>query len=140
MRQIYPEFGPCAWTILVLGGIVTFGCDRPLPVHPDVPTEKRILMLVEDVDDLSQDKTELERIKGLFVPGSAPSKEALLRYMAYRYEGKPPARSGDSATVVVVIKEAKTGNRVAELQWSMTKINGIWRIKDAPLPAEAPNR
>jgi hypothetical protein len=138
MRNINPEVeSPALWVVLILAGIVTLGCDRPPPLNPEVPAEKRILMLVEDVDDFSQDKNELERIKRLFVPGSAPSKEALLRYMAYRYEGNRPVQSGDSATVVVVIKEAKTGNAAGEMQWSMTKVNDVWKIKDAPLPAGA---
>jgi len=97
-------------------------------------------MLVEDVDDLSQSKNELERMKRLFVPGSAPTSEALLRYMAYRYEGKPPVQSGDSASVMVVIKEATTGNLAGEIEWSITKVDGVWKIKDAPLPAVEQNR
>ena len=121
--------------VLVLPGIVTLGCDRPLPVNPEVPIEKRILMLVDDVDDFSQSKKELERIKPLFAPGSEPSRETLLRYMAYRYEGKRPVLSGDSATVTVVIKEAKTGNPAGEVQWSIIKVNDVWKLKEAPLPA-----
>ena len=92
MRNINPEVeSPALWVVLILAGIVTLGCNRPPPLNPEVPTEERILMLVEDVDDFSQNKNELERIKQLFVPGSAPSKEALLRYMAYRYEGNRPS-------------------------------------------------
>jgi hypothetical protein len=103
-------------------------------MNPDVPVENRILMLVEDVDDYSQNKNELERIRPLFAPGSGPSKEGLSRYTAYRYEGKTPVRSGDSATIAVAIKDAKTGNPAGEMQWSAIKVNNIWRLKDAPLP------
>jgi len=131
--------GFALWTVLGLAAIATPSCDRALPLKPEVPTEQRILMLVYDVDDLSQSKDELERIKPLFVPGAAPTAEGLLRYMAYRYEGKPPVQSGDSASVTVVVKEAATGNHVGEVQWSMTKVNGVWKIKDAPLPAVAEN-
>ncbi|MGA2617496.1 MAG: hypothetical protein ABSF26_07800 [Thermoguttaceae bacterium] len=135
MRRLYHEAGRIAvWVVLILAGIVTPGCDRPPPLDPDVPTDKRILMLVDDVDDFSQSKDELGRIRQLFVPESQPSRETLLRYVPYRYEGKPPVRSGDSATVTVMVKDAKTGNPVGEVQWSITKVDGVWRIKDAPLP------
>ncbi len=136
MRCICHETGRLAvWVILILAGVVAPGCDRSPPVNPDVPTEKRILMLVEDVDDFSQSKNELQRIKPLFVPGSEPSKETLLRYAAYRYEGKRPVQSGDSVTVVVIVKDAKTGNPAGEVQWSIVKIKGVWKLKEAPLPA-----
>ncbi|MGA2253418.1 MAG: hypothetical protein ABSG53_02055 [Thermoguttaceae bacterium] len=124
-----------ASVLLILPGILTLGCDRSPPVNPEVPTEKRILMLVEDVDDFSQSEKELGRIKPLFVLGSEPSKETLLRYMAYRYDGQRAVQSGDSATVAVIVKDAKTGNPVGEMQWSMVKINGVWKLKEAPLPA-----
>ncbi len=123
-----------AWVILILSGIVAPGCDRAPPANPDVPSERKILMLVEDLDDFSQSKKELERIKRLFVPGSQPSQEALSRYMAFRYEGQQPVQSGDSATVAVIVKDAKTGNPVGEVQWSIVKVNDVWKLKEAPLP------
>ena len=85
---------------------------------------------------MSHSPGELQRMKPLFAPGCEPSSEALLRYPEYHFEGKPPVQSGDSATVVVVVKDAKTGGPAGEVQWSMTKINGKWKLKDAPLPAK----
>jgi hypothetical protein len=120
----------------VLLGSLTLGCDHPLPQHPDVPAERRILRLVEDVDDFAQTPRELKVIPRLFAPGCEPSKETLSRYPAYHYEGKPPVQSGDSATVAVTVTDAKTGNPAGEVQWSMTKIGNVWRIKDAPLPGK----
>jgi len=139
MRSIYHDIRRLpAWTILILPGILTLGCDRPLPIHPEVPTERQIIKLVEDVEDVAHSPGELNRVKPLFAPGFGPSNEALLRYPAYRYEGKPPVLSGDSATVTVIVTDAKTGKPAGELQWSMTKVNGRWRLQDAPLPAAAP--
>ena len=126
-----------AWLVLILPGIVTLGCDQTPPVHPEVSAEVQILRLVADVDDFAQTPRELKVIPRLFASGCEPAKEALSRYPDYRYEGKPPVQSGDSATVVVVVKDTKTGQPVGELQWSMTKVNGAWKLKDAPLPAAA---
>ena len=55
MWSIYPRPGElAAWLVLILPGISTLGCDRSPPLHPDVPAERRILRLVEDVDDFAQ--------------------------------------------------------------------------------------
>ena len=72
----------------------------------------------------------------MFAPDCEPSNEALLRYPAYHYEGKPPVQSGDSATVTVIVKDATTGEPAGEVQWSMKKINNVWKLKEAPLPAK----
>ena len=93
-------------------------------------------MPVDDVNDFSQSKNELDRVRRLFAPGAGPSKATLSRYAAYQYEGKQPVLSGDSATVVVIVKGAKTGNPVGEVQWSIMKVNGVWKLKEAPLPGE----
>ena len=135
MRSFYHETQRlAAWLVLILPGIVMLGCDRPPPLHPEVPTEVRILRLVADVDDFAQTPRELKIIPRLFAPGCEPTQETLSRFPDYHYEGKPPVQSGDSATVVVIIKDAKTGAPAGELQWSMTTVNGKWKIKDAPLP------
>jgi hypothetical protein len=136
MQGTYHETGRfSACLILLLTGIVTLGCDRPLPRKPEVPTDHQILRVVFDVDDMAPNPRELRRIPPLFAPGCEPSKEMLLRYGAYHYEGKLPVVSGDSATVTVIVKDGNTGDPAGELKWSMTKINGVWRLKDAPLPA-----
>jgi hypothetical protein len=124
-----------ACVLLVLASIVTPGCDRPVARDPVIPPEKHIFWLVEDVDDRSSSPGELDLMKKLFAPGCEPSKEALARYTAYRYKGNQLVQSGDSATVTVTFTDAKTGDPAGELPWSMTRIDGRWKIKDAPLPA-----
>ena len=80
MRHIQTETRRFAgWAVLVLPCLVALGCDRPLPLAPEVPVDKQILMLVADLDDYSQVAKEREKVKQLFAPGSTPSKEALAR-------------------------------------------------------------
>ena len=124
-----------AWFFLVLAGVVLLGCDQPVAMKPDVPTDQRILWPVADVDDRSSSPGELELMKKVFVPGNEPDKKALLRYPAYRYQGTKIVQSGDTATVTVVLTDAKTGNPAGEVEWSLVKVNESWKIKDAPLPA-----
>jgi hypothetical protein len=122
------------WLVILLPGMLTLGCDRPLPPDPDISTGELVEMLIDAVDDFSHHPKEVDRIKQLFIPGSEPSKEALARYSDYHYEGKPPVVSGDSATVTVTLKDVKTGNPVGEVQWTLVKVNKGWKFKDAPLP------
>ena len=129
--------GLVAGLLLVLPGVFLLGCDRSVPRNPEVPTDKRILWLVEDVDDRSHSPGELHYMTKVFAPGCEPSSEMLSRYTAYRYKGQSPVQSGDSATVAVALTEVKTGNPAGEMQWSMIKIDDTWKIKDAPLPAAA---
>ena len=124
-----------AWLVLILPGMVTLGCDSPPPLNPEVSTEAKIRRLVDDVDDFAKTPKELAVIPRLFAPDCKHSKEALPRYADFHYEVKRIVQSGDSATVTVVVKDAKTGDPAGELQWSMTNVDGrLWRIKDAPLP------
>jgi hypothetical protein len=120
---------------IVLITAVLLGCDRPPPLAPDVPTDFRISHIVFDVDDFSQDPQELKtRVPRLFAPGSEPSAEKLQRYSAYHYEAKEPVISGDSATINVTIKDAKSGESRGEFKWSATNTKNGWKLTDAPLP------
>ncbi len=137
MREICDRTGRlAAWLVLILPGLLAAGCDRPPPPDREVPLNTRILWFVEDVEDFAHTERELERIKPLFVAEAQPSKESLERYKAYHYEGKTPVVSGDSATVPVMLKDAETGEPAGEVQWSLVRVKGKWRFKEAPLPAK----
>jgi hypothetical protein len=118
---------------LAVGGL-SMGCDRPLSRNPEVPIEKLILRPIEDVDDRASTPGDLQLVPRVFAPGSQPTKDALKRYAAYRYQGSHVVQSGDSATVTVAITDAKTGNPAGEMQWTLVKVGEVWRIQDAPLP------
>jgi hypothetical protein len=149
---------------LVLPIVAAVGCDRSPPVDPVVPTEVQIGQLVRDVDDFAQDSYELKRcVPMLFASGCEPSDTDLERYGKYTYEEKQPVRQGDTATVVVNVKDAKTGVSLAEFTWTAKKVKvekqlfkraddksgagaasapsdkadkQIWRLTAAPLPAK----
>ena len=109
MRNIYHESGRlAAWAFLILPGIVTPGCDRPVALHPTVPTERQSSSSSR-MSTTYSNPGQLPRHHKVVRPGLRTIKQALLAYPAYRYEGKPPVQSGDSATVTVIVKDAKTG-------------------------------
>ncbi len=143
---------------------VAVGCSHNPSSDPDIPSVVKIGRLVSDMDDFAQTPRELKiAVPRLFAPGSEPSEKDLPRYADYHYEGKPPVLNGDTATVVVIVKDAKTGNSVGELTWSVKKVKDakrvfepsdsasakgqasahgdkaakeIWKLTDAPLPAK----
>ena len=111
---------------LLLPVVAVVGCNRPLPVDPDVPTEVRIRQLVRDVDDFAHDPYELKLcVPRLFVSGCEPSETDLQRYANYSYEEKPPVWHGDTATMVVNLKDAKTGSSLGEFTWSAKKVKVV---------------
>jgi hypothetical protein len=133
-------------------------------VDPVVPTAVRISQLVKDVDDFAQDPYELKFcVPKLFVEGCEPSERELQRYANYSYECKSPVRQGDTATIAVNVKDAKTGASLGEFTWSAKRVTvvkplfdgasdksdkdpaapqidkagqDIWRLTAAPLPAK----
>jgi hypothetical protein len=134
MRHLQPPLHVFVTLATLLpAAALLIGCDQPVKMEPYRPPAVEILMPVGDVDDLA-DGREFDRLVRLFAPGREPSNEACLRYAMYRYQGRDPRQSGDTATAVVTVKDAKTGNQVGEVKWTMKKVNGFWKLTDAPLP------
>ncbi len=123
-------------TSLIVAGFLMGGCDRSPPMNPDISIDQHVTWLVRDIDDRVSSPGELPLAKKIFAQGHEPSKEALQRYTAYRYQAKQPVQNGDSAKVTVVVKDAKTGQPAGEVQWSATKVGDVWKLTDAPLPAK----
>ncbi len=137
------------------------GCKDAAVSDPDIPESLKVTRLVDMVDDFASEPDEVKLVPRLFAAGSEPSAKDLPRYSDYRYEGKPAVFNGDIATVVVMVKDAKTGKPAGEVTWSMKKLKNVkaswnsaesskgevvvrqeqggrdlWRITDAPLPAK----
>jgi hypothetical protein len=110
------------------------GCDSPPPLEPEIPADQAIRRLVSKVDKYAHRQMEITNMADSFAPGCKPSEKDLSRYTAYHYENKPPVRSGDTATVVVTVKNAKSQAVVGEVKWSAKKVDNIWKLTDAPLP------
>jgi hypothetical protein len=120
--------------LLLFPFVISLGCDRPPALHPDIPEEELMRRPVFDVDDRSSEPAELPLMKKVFAPGCEPSDADLPKFTAYRYAAKSFAPSGDTATVTVALTNAKTKAPAGEIQWSLVRVKGIWRIKEAPLP------
>jgi hypothetical protein len=111
------------------------GCDRTAPpMDPQRTPAAKMLMPIEGVDELGLDK-DYTRLAHMFASGSEPPQKALAHYSDFRYEGKNPSQSGETATAVVNIKEAKTGQVRGDFKWTMKRENDVWKLTDAPLPS-----
>jgi hypothetical protein len=95
-----------------------------------------MLSPIVDLDDFAGNEREFGCIVPLFAPGSEPSLQACKGYAKYRFYGKNPKQSGDTATAAVTVKDRKTGSVVGEVTWKMKKIKTAWRLTDAPLPGK----
>ena len=113
MASIYHETARlAAWMVLVLPGIVMLGCDRPPPMNPEVPTEGKFSSSSRMSRTYPIPRANWSECESCS-PRLRTIERSVVRYPAYRYEGKPPVLSGDSATVTVILKDAKTGDPAA---------------------------
>ena len=101
------------------------GCKDAAVSDPDIPESLKVTRLVDMVDDFASEPDEVKLVPRLFAAGSEPSAKDLPRYSDYRYEGKPAVFNGDIATVVVMVKDAKTGKPAGEVTWSMKKLENV---------------
>ncbi len=131
MRHSSPR--PILLFVFFLAAMV--GCDTPPPVEPDVPVGEAISELFLKLNKLAGKPQSISLIKWYFAPGCEPPDKARAAYTAYRYEFKPPVQSGDTATIAVTIKDAKTQAVVGEVEWKAKKVGNAWRFSEAPLPA-----
>lgn len=112
-----------------LGLLLLAGCKEKPPVASD---EERIRGFVTQ----ARRSGDPERFRSLFVEGSAPDDSRRPEYKKYRYQAGHIEMSpeGDTATATVEIHKPGSDELVAEKQWALVKVNGAWRLKDAPLP------
>jgi hypothetical protein len=127
---------PRALLLIVLFLAATAGCDKPPPVEPDVPADEAISGLFIKINKLAGKPQAMTLFKWYFVPGCEPAENARQAYAGYRYDAKPPEVSGDTATIAVTVKDAKTQAVVGEVKWTAKKVENAWRLTDAPLPAK----
>ena len=125
---------PSLFCPLVLLMTATLGCGSSPPLDPEIPADEAIGRLISKVDKYAHRPQEITVIPEFFAVGCAPSTIALQRFAVYRYEGKPPLRSGNTATVAVTVKDVRSHAVVGEVKWSMKKTGAIWKLTDAPLP------
>jgi hypothetical protein len=110
-------------------------CSQSVEKDPPRPVSAEIWLPVDDLDDCAAGK-HFDRMAQLFAPGSEPSPETRRGYAKYRFHATNPSQSGDTATVVVSVKDRQTGNEVGEVTWTMKRVGSAWRLTAAPLPAE----
>jgi hypothetical protein len=70
-----------------------------------------------------------------FAQGAAPPAAEQSKYAKYSYRAEgDPTVSGDTATVKVKLRDAKSDNEAGIVEWTFVNEGGQWKIKSAPLP------
>ena len=128
-----------SWLPVVAGMIglalimVVVGCDSDSSVRPDSTDEGKIKLLLGSVGGAAAAATEdPERFQKLFA-GAAPADSEAPRYAKCSFYAKDTSFNGDTATVKVEV-ETMEGELDELLQWTVVREEGVWKVKDAPLP------
>lgn len=106
----------------------------------ELTDEQQITALVSGLNDATGDQ---EAFAERFVSGSAP--EDFEPYQSAAFTPSSPSISGDEATVPVKVRtgivdssqgdgaKAKSKAETFEVTWTLQKVSGDWKLKDAPI-------
>ncbi len=127
--------------VAVLGLITTGFCGcggRDVPVLDETQVVEAV---VTAIGDAAGDEAAF---KAMFVDGAAPEDRQAYFSAAISMVG-PPTIEGDTATATVKVPQGNAesegsggtkSTKVAdgEVTWTLQKVSGEWKLKDAPLP------
>lgn len=121
---------------ILAGLLLGAGCgggERPDPTVPTTGDDRLVVDVVEEFNDLRQDARKSET---LFAKGAFPSKEEFKKYGPYSFWANVggPTVTGDTATMKVMVRDEKSGEDKAEVEWTFAKEGSDWKLKAAPLP------
>lgn len=74
-----------------------------------------------------------QRFASRFAPGKAPMADRM-KYAMVGILANSAKIDGDQAVIEVSILNPQTSEKIADQQWTAVKIDGSWKLQDAPLP------
>ena len=89
--------------------------------------------VLKTVSEISDARSDPEKLNSLFVPGSEPDEAWLAEANKYMLIVAKADVSGDTATATVELEDTMEGTIVRTHTWQCERIDGEWKIKDAPL-------
>jgi hypothetical protein len=101
------------------------------PVVFEPGEEQQVEFRVSDTQDA---RSNPERYRALFVEGSAPDDKLMQQHQKYSFYAESVEISGDTATAMVVARDAESGEDKGKVQWKLQRTGDKWLISDAPLP------
>ena len=78
-------------------------------------------------------KTDPQRFANSFVQGKAPMANRG-RYAMVQVVSTRAKVNGDEATLDIVVLNPADGEKIADKEWTAVKVDGHWKLQDAPLP------
>jgi hypothetical protein len=108
------------------------GCGESVE-NPEANLEDDALVrrLVSDVS-LGGEGT-LKSFQARFAADPAPGEAEREKFRQYRFRATDPSVSGDSAEVTVEVETADE-SPVGQQHWTAVKVDGKWKLDQAPLP------
>jgi hypothetical protein len=116
----------CASLIVIA---LVIGCGGSQKGGP--PPVDQVKMLVANLPDAA---SRPDRWQTPFATGMAPAESERAKYSKLGIHATDAKLDGDNGTVKVLVEDAMTGTKVGEVEWTVVKENGGWKIKAAPLP------
>lgn len=122
--------GCCLAAMVALTGCGSEEIENPLDEMDE--DQQAVAALVGQVSDYAAQGQK--SLRSIFTRDGAPSSGDVKKYKARYFELDGDVTvSGDSATFPVKVGQYKSpGTAVA--QWKATKVDGNWKLADAPLP------
>ncbi|MEA1950833.1 MAG: hypothetical protein U9N87_05580 [Planctomycetota bacterium] len=86
------------------------------------------------VGSLADSSDNPQMVSPVFAQGCVPTLEKCRQFQRYSLWAKTAEISGDTATLIVDVQDARTGKALPNLTWTAVKENGEWKLKETPLP------
>jgi hypothetical protein len=87
--------------------------------------------VIREFDDYKGSKAGFTSI---FAKGAAPDEAQRKRYLKYTVAPGKVAASGETATVRVKVLDEPGEKVLTEVDWTLVREGGRWKLKAAPLP------
>ena len=78
-------------------------------------------------------KTSPQRFASQFIEGKAPMADRA-KYVMVQVVANRATINEDKAVLEVRVLNPQTGEDIATQEWTAVKVDGQWKLKDAPLP------
>ncbi len=109
--------------------IFVFGCAPKTTTGGSESNQVRQL-----VGALADSSDNPQMVAPTFAQGCVPDLQKCRQFQRYRLWAREAEVSGDTATLIVEVKEHRTGQILPEQTWTAVKENGQWKLKETPLP------
>jgi hypothetical protein len=111
--------------VLIGGMLVGCGGEEAGPSQSE-----QVTMMIANLPDSAN---KPDRWESFFAAGAAPAVPDRPKYGSLMLHAMDAKLSGDEGTVKVLVEDIN-GAKVGDVEWTVVREGGTWKIKSAPLP------